>query len=135
MLLYAVVAILSWSVTCILCYRPIGIPTYHDYVGNHSRIQYESSDRRCKAARVGMTITAAISIPITSAICARAAATYFQRRSNANVTPLSLRQMLALADRGWSDRAVLWDILKPSTSGRTRSLLLMWSVILVGLGE
>ena len=88
MVLYAVVAILSWDITCVLCCQLIGIPTYFDQVGHYSRSQYERSDGWRKAASVGSSIIAAIGIPVTSAICAKAAAVYCQRRSDAK-TPLS----------------------------------------------
>ena len=135
MILYAIVAILSWSITCVLCYQSIGIPTYFDQVGNYSSSQYKRSAGWRKAAGVGSSIIAAIGIPVTSAICAKAAAIYCQRRSDAKAPPLTLRQMLALADKGWSDGAVLWDVLRPSTSRRIRSPLLILSAVLVGIGK
>lgn len=124
MISYAIIAILSWSITCVLCYQPIGIPTYFDQFGNYSRSQYERSDVWRRTASIGSSITTAIGIPVTSAICAKAAAVYCQRSSDAKVPPLTLRQTLALADKGWSDIAVLWNVLRPSTSRRTRSPLL-----------
>lgn len=133
--LYALIAILSWTITCILCYQPIGVPTYFDQSGNYSRSHYETTDNWRKAASVGLSILGVISIPVTSAICAKAAAVYCQRRSDAKVPPLSLRQMLALADKGWSDSATLLDVARPSTSRRTRSPLLILSTGLVAIGK
>lgn len=135
MISYAIIAILSWSITCVLCYQPIGIPTYFDQVGNYSRSQYERSDVWRRRASIGSSITTAIGIPVTSAICAKAAAVYCQRSSDVKAPRLTLRQTLALADKGWSDSAVLWNVLRPSTSRRTRSTLLILSVVLVGIGE
>ena len=125
MILYAIIAILSSSITCVLCYQPIGIPTYFDQVGNYFRSQYERSDGLRKAVNIGSSIIVAIGIPFTSAICAKAAAVCCQRRPDAKAPPLTLRQMLALADKGWSDIAVLRDVLRPSTGRRTRSTLLI----------
>ncbi len=133
--LYGFVAILSWGITCVLCYQPIGVPTYFDQVGNYSRSQYERSEGWRKAADVGNAIIAAIGITVTSAICARAAAVYCQKSSDAKVPGLTLRQMLVLADKGWNDSAVLWDVLRPNTSRKTRSPLLILSAVLVGVGE
>ncbi|MCJ1438612.1 hypothetical protein MMC27_008002 [Xylographa pallens] len=132
--LYALIAILSWTITCVLCYQPIGIPTYFDQVGNYSGSQYERSDRWRIAATLGTSVIGAISIPVTSAICAKAAAVYCQRRSDVKAPPLTLRQMLALADKGWSDSAVIRDVLRPSTSRQIRSPLLMFAAVLVGIG-
>lgn len=131
---YGIVAILSWGLTCILWYQPIGVPTYFDQDGKHSILD-KMSDRWRKAANVDNAIITAIGIPVTSAICARAAAVYCQRCSDAKVPLLTLRQMLVLADKGWNDSAVLWDVLRPNTSGKTRSPLLDLSAVLVGVGE
>ena len=132
---YAFIAILSWTITCVLCYQPIGIPTYFDQSGNYSRSHYETTDNWRKAASVGQSIIGVISIPVTSAICAKAAAVYCQTRSNAQAPSLTLRQMLALADKGWSDSATLLDLIRPSTSRRTRSPLLILSAGLVAIGK
>ncbi|KAL9127404.1 MAG: hypothetical protein Q9175_007740, partial [Cornicularia normoerica] len=134
-LLYAIIAILSWTITCVLCYQPIGVPTYFDQSGNYSRSHYETTDNWRKAASVGLSVLGVISIPVTSAICAKAAAVYCQRRSDAKAPLLSLRQMLALADKGWSDSATLFDVVRPSTSRRTRSPLLILSAGLVAIGK
>ena len=133
--LYAVIAVLSWSITCVLCYQPVGIPTYFDQVGNYSRSQYDTSDGWRKVATIGNSVIAAVSIPITSAICAKAAAVYCQRISTAKAPPLTLRQMLVLADQGWSDSGVIWDVFRPSTSRRTRSPLLIFASVLVAIGK
>ncbi len=134
-LLYAFIAILAWTITCVLCYQPIGIPTYFDQAGNYSRSRYETTDNWRKASSVGLSILGVISIPVTSAICAKAAAVYCQRCSDAKAPSLSLRQMLALADKGWSDSATLLDVVRPSTSRRTRSPLLILSTGLVAIGK
>ena len=134
-LIYAFIAILSWSITCVLCYRPIGVPTYFDQTGNYSKSHYEVTDNWRKAASVGQSIVGVISIPVTSAICAKAVAVYCQRRSDAKMPSLSLRQTLVLADKGWTDIATLLNVVRPSTSRRTRSPLLMLSAGLVAIGK
>ena len=134
-LVYAFVAILSWSITCVLSYQPLGIPTYFDQSGNYSRRHYETTDNWRKAASVGQSIVGVISIPVTSAICAKAAAVYCQRRSDVNMPSLSLRQMLVLADKGWTDLTTLLNVMRPSTSRRTRSPLLILSATLVIIGR
>lgn len=117
-LLHAFVAILSWTINCVLCYQPIGVPTYFDQFGNYSRSRYGTTDNWRKAASVGQSFVGVSSIPVTPAIRAKAAAVYCQRRSDAKVPLLSLRQMLALADKGWSDGAKLLAVVRPITSRR-----------------
>ena len=65
MLIYSFVVILSWIITCVLTFQPIGVPTY-----------IKITDNWRKAASVGQSIVAVISIPVTSAVCAKAAAVY-----------------------------------------------------------
>lgn len=134
-LIYAFIAIISWTITCVLTYQPMGVPTYFDQTGNYSRSHYETSDNWRKVASVGQSIVGVISIPVTSAICAKVAAVYCQRIANAKAPPLTVRRMLALADKGWSDSATLLDVVRPSTSRRTRSPLLILSAGLVAIGK
>ena len=134
-LVYAFIAILSWSITCVLSFQPIGVPTYFDQSGNYSQSHYETTDNWRKAASVGQSIVGVISIPVTSAICAKAVAVYCQRRSDAKSPSLSLRQTLALADKGWTDFATLLNVVTPSRSRMTRSPLLILSAGLVAIGE
>lgn len=135
MLCYSVVAILSWTVTCVLCYRPIGAPSYYDQSGTTYRAQWEISDIHRRVVSVLSSIIGSVGIPVTSAICAKAAAVHCQRTSDVRKPSLTLRQTLALADKGWSDLAVLLNVLRPGTSRRTRSPLLILSAFLVGLGK
>ena len=108
------------SGTCLLSYQPIGVPTYFDQSGKYSESQYETTEDWHKAARVGQSIGGVISIPVTSAICAKALADYCQRISDAKTPSSSLRQMLVLADKGSTDLATPLNVVRPSTSRRTR---------------
>ena len=133
--LFAFFAILSWAVTCILCYRPIGASGYYEQTKENNLIaDWKTSDRWRRLAKVVSAIVGSISIPVTSAICAKAAAVYCLRRSDVRRPSLTLRQTLALADKGWSDLAVLRDVFKLKTGHQTRSPLLVASFCLVGLG-
>lgn len=131
---YAFVAIVSWTITCVLCHRPIGIPTYFDQSGNYSKSLYKMTESWRKVAKVGQSITGVISIPVTSAICAKSAAVYCQKTSDSITPALSLRQTMALADKGWVDSATILNLLRPSASRRTRSPLLILSTGLVAIG-
>lgn len=90
-------------------------------------MQYETTDDWCKAARVGQSIGGVISIPVTSAVCAKAVTVFCQSVLDANIPLLSLRQMLVLADKGWTDLATLLNMVRPSTSRRMGSPLLILS--------
>ena len=141
-LLYAFTTLFSWTVTCILSHRPIGSfaeinggPTYYDQSGDVWRADYINSDRWRQAASIGSAIVSAVGIPLTSAICAGATSVYCQRESTGRMPFLTLRQTLALADKGWSDIGVICNLTRPSTSRKTRSGLLVFSIGLVSLGE
>ncbi len=113
----------------------IGASNYYDQSKYTTKSQWESSGRWRRAANIASAIVASISIPVTSAICAKAASVYCQRKSDESQPSLTLRQSLALADKGWSDLTVLRDVLNPKTSHQTRTSLLIVSISLVGLGE
>ena len=133
--LYSAIAITSWTFLCILVHKPIGVPTYFDQTGLYYQSKYEASNRYRKAATFGMAVISAIGIPVTSAVAARAAAVYTQKNSRSKVPRLSLRQMLALADKGWSGFNQAWTCLKPGMSHRVRSPLLLFSFLLVAVGK
>ena len=141
MLLYIFAAIVSWTVTCILSYRPIALPgsigglSYDDQSGTIYSKNWTYSERWRQAASIGSAVVAAVGIPVTSAICAKATAVYCERRSKAQRPSLTLRQTIALADHGWSDLGVIRNLFRPSTSRRTRSRLLVVSTGLAGLGK
>ena len=134
-LLYAVVAIFAWTVTCVLCFHPIGIPTWTDQWGNYSSSSYSRSDRIRGVANVGLSIISTTGIPLTSAITARAAVPYCQRNKDSDKPALTMRQMLALADKGWTGIEYFRDILRPSKTKRVVTPLLIYAVGLVGVGE
>ena len=142
MLIYATAATFSWVVICVLSYRPIGMlqgdgttSTYYDQSAGISRVYYQNSSRWMQAANVISAAVSAIGIPVTSAICATATAVYCQKSSDVSRPSLTLRQTLALADKGWSDFGVLRNMIWPSRSRKTRSGLLLVSTGLVVLGK
>jgi len=134
-LTYALIVILSWIITCVLTYQPIRVPTYLDQSGKYSPSRYKITDNWRKAASVGQSIVAVISIPVTSAVCAKAAAMYCQRSLDAKGRILTLKQMLVLADKSWSNISTLFDVARPRTSRHTRSPLLLLSAGLMAVGK
>lgn len=134
-LVYSVLTTLTWIITCVLCYRPVTIPTYYDPDSEYTRAQYDSNDLWRRRTKVISALLGSVTIPVTSAICAKAAVIYCQKSSNPRKQMLTMRQMLALADKGWSDIQILLDIMRPSTSRRTRSTLLITSALLCGVGK
>lgn len=128
-LFYAALSIVSWTLTCILSTRPINFPSYYNQTGNYTTEQYEINDRWREATVILRTLSATIVLPVTTAIASQAAVVYTQRKDG-----LSLRQMLALADRGWSDFGVLLACITPTTARLTWSPFLLFVLCLTVIG-
>ena len=133
--IYASIAVASWAITCRLTHKPIQVPGYFDQTGSYTREQYQKSNNWRRVAKLGQSIASVLGIPITSAICTEAAVVYCQRRDDTKEPRFTIRQMLALADRGWADSATLFNILRPSTRRRITSALLLFSSGLVCIGK
>ncbi|CAN9169230.1 unnamed protein product [Alternaria alternata] len=99
---YAALSAFTWTVFCIASKRPIG--SKQDY-GNQDGYRKEldailtKHENAIKAAQIIQVVVALITIPITSAICSMALASFIQ--TGGARTKLNLRQTMALADQGW----------------------------------
>lgn len=132
---YAIVVIISWAFACVLCYKPIAFASYQDQTGKYTRRQFEANDWARKVIKTSIALVGAVSIPITSAICARAVVLYCQTPPRAERKGLTARMTLALADKGWTDFKILLAALHPREGHRIRSPLLTLAVLLSGVGE
>lgn len=133
--MFALVTIFAWTITCVLCYKPIQPGTYYDRTGKYTREQYAINNRWRSLSRVLISLLNNVSIPVTSAICAKAVAVYCQRSSKLQSPTLTMRQTLALADKGWTDTTTLTSLMNPNASRRTGSPLLLLSALLCGSGR
>lgn len=104
-LFYAALAIFAWAVTSFLALGPVSAKSYGPFKFSGGLRGYEGWYR---AARIVQSIVSVSAIPLTSAVCSAAAAVFVQQRGPS--TNLTLRQLLTLADKGWSD---------PTTYART----------------
>lgn len=114
---YAALAIFAWTVTCILSFRPIVGEKQYGFVYDPEAYDtlyvpgvqqsFVRNESWYRAARVIQSIVGVLTIPLTSAVFSSAAVIYVQQHRR---TPgLTMRQLMALADRGW---------IGPSTLGR-----------------
>lgn len=90
---YIILTLYAWVITSILTYRPIGPCHYGVSVvnsdndgwgwGSASYIHslYEKSESYYRSARVVQSIVAVLTIPLTSAVCGRAAVAFLQRNN------------------------------------------------------
>lgn len=103
---YSSIAVVSWTLICILSHRPLTATTYAfsndlNIFASDKHSDYVASERWYQAMRVVQSVVGVLTIPITSAVCSSAAAAFvqFSKRSHG----LSMRQTMVLADRGWTD--------------------------------
>ncbi|KAK3644005.1 hypothetical protein LTR56_009857 [Elasticomyces elasticus] len=123
-LLYSVLAVLAWTILCILTKCPLTTKHYGvDFdtpdgtvgTGGYSwrgpwatHSFYTKNEAWLQAAQVMRSIAAVLTIPLTSAVCSKAAVAFLQQRTNSNI---SLRQVMVLADRGWTDPIIYFKML------------------------
>ena len=131
---FAIASIFIWAITCTLSYKPVQFGTYFDTTGQFSRSEYEKNDRWRRVSRVGLQVLGTLSLPLTSAICARAVVGYCQRSSSKRQPAISMRQTLALADKGWLDLNTWMNLFGPM-GRKIYSPLLILSILLCGLGR
>lgn len=157
---YTFFVVFSWVCTCILAHRPFTTGqnkwktsfemTRGDYgcsvVNNQGGQMWgcsgdtyklplsaaqRASNRRWKLTLQAISaVMAVLAIPISSAICARAAVAYTQIKRS-----LNLRQTLALADRGWWDPFILSRLVLPGGLGRYGTPFLVFAAIVCVLGK
>lgn len=111
--LYAGFALFAWVVTCILTHRPITTQHYGEWLWDtgsndlvyvkNSHALFVKNEQWYRTARVIQSIVSVLTIPLTSAVCSSAAVIFVQH--NQKSFRLSIRQVMVLADKGWSDPA------------------------------
>jgi hypothetical protein len=101
---YIPLLLVPWILTCVLVYHPIDHSSYFDQSGIASR-NLTLHRRLINALTVINSITGIVTVPIISALIAQAAVLYAQKRRKTQF--LSVRQVFALTDRGWSNLSIL----------------------------
>ncbi|KAE8416799.1 hypothetical protein BDV36DRAFT_296809 [Aspergillus pseudocaelatus] len=124
--LYAVLVLSSWILTCILSVRPLTTASYsfddyfipafsedtpHDSIDSSA---FVTNEKWYRAARVMQTIGTVLTIPITSAVCSNAAVVFIQRCGKSS--KMTLRMLLALADKGWTNTDLYIQLFKGPVS-------------------
>ena len=132
---YSILTVAIWTFTCVLSFKPISFATYYDETGRFSDEQYRENDRWRKFAKVMTSLLGTISIPVTSVICAKAAAVYSLRHSKKSVPGATMEQRVALADKGLLDNGTLGDSRRSDTDRSMLSPLLILSAFFCGLGK
>ncbi|KAE8140900.1 hypothetical protein BDV38DRAFT_279876 [Aspergillus pseudotamarii] len=114
-MLYGAAALYAWVIICILVQRPIGGQGYGPdasdsmltHPGDGTTLiedldaSFARSERYLRAARIVQSLVSVLTIPLTYTVCSQAAVVYIQQRRGDNQP--TLRQSMALADKGWTD--------------------------------
>lgn len=132
---YASLATVSWTIICVLTHKPINRKTYSfsNRIGWIDEDSYLKNEDVFRAMRVIQAVVALLTIPITSAACACAAVAYVQH--NKHSLGMSMRQTMALADRGWTDPATFIRLISSPRGYKTiGSLFLMFAMVLHLIG-
>lgn len=143
-LVYTGLALFAWILLCIQSTRPITTKSYslnvlkekvnYDFTsvgGIYPKVSpYVRNEEYFQRARIIQALTSVLTIPLTSALCSKAAVAFFQRKASVG---LSMRKLTTMADRGWTDPET---ILKVFLGGWQKygSPFLLFAILLNGLG-
>jgi hypothetical protein len=149
--IYASLALTAWILVCVLTFRPLTTARYGYNAlepGSVSILarypwawpdrsdplhaKYVKSEAIYRAARTVQSVITVLTIPLTSAVCSAAAVVFTQSKTKGR--RLTMRQMMALADKGWTDPTTIARLV----TGRGKQLsspLLICALLLVLLGE
>lgn len=135
-LLYSCLSIIPWAIICTQTRRPITTRTY-SYVpfseDLHLADQMKSNAEWFRAARVLLSVTNTLVIPLTSTVCASAAVIHLQNFGHRR--HFSMQHTSTLADKGWTSPHI-WLALLSSKGWRTRgSYFLVFAIALHALGR
>lgn len=105
--IYAGMASIAWMLICLLTFKPLTTEQYgfdkryRPGREDDPHIHYARSEEIYRAARTVQAVVSVLTIPLTSAVCSAAAVVFMQ--STRHKRKLTLRQMMTLADKGWTD--------------------------------
>lgn len=141
---YAALVVFAWVATCVLAVRPFW-RTKYQYDANYHDMHWFSFDVDESMAffkknadlyrniRVVQSLISVITLPLTTTVIAAAAIIYAQRTA----ADLSLRQLMVLADKSWSDFLLILGTLPFFTTARWKkygSSFLRLAILLYALG-
>lgn len=112
---YLPVLIFPWVLTCIIMYRPLSHPSYIDQQGGITTRDVEAMKGVAIFVNALDKISSTLAVPVVSALLSQAAVVYVDNRRVGHGRWLNVRQLFALADRGWSDLPILFAALGDDT--------------------
>lgn len=100
--IYLSLLVVPWIIDCILMYEPYNYQQRYGLSLKHTI----NSERWLLASLIIARVQTLVAIPVASTLLAQAAVVYSQRTTSDKT--LSIRQLLALADRAWAGIPGLW---------------------------
>lgn len=116
--IYVPLLIIPWILTCVLVHRPVDQSSYFNQAGLPTS-SLKLHRRLERSVAVLNSFTSIVTIPIISALISHAAVVYTQRLHKDD--SVSVRQVFALADRGWSNLKILLESWPPCRAPRSKS--------------
>ena len=137
-LIYAALLCTAWVILAYSSKRPFGRSSYNCYNSeNYCRwptdVQALQNKRTLRFIADAQTILSAVSlltIPLTSAVCAAAVVPWLQHSGLA----MSVRQLMTLADKGWTSPYIYARLISPSGWKRYGSSFIALAMLLHALG-
>ncbi|ROV93674.1 hypothetical protein VPNG_08857 [Cytospora leucostoma] len=113
--LFAIILVLPWLIDCVLMSRLLSESAHHQRAGLSSSHLLTVFDWKV-ASTVLSKVQAVLAVPVISGLLAQAAVVYSQRRSPDQ--KLSIRQLMALADRSWAGIPGYWRARRGDVGSR-----------------
>lgn len=124
---YSALSIFSWVIIVYLAFYPItnsrlryrrSLAASDSFIVTYDEADrlYAENEQWVQTARVLLSFAGVLSIPVASATCAGAAPVYSQRRANSR--DLSLRKVVMLADKCWTNPLTYLHALVPTEGYR-----------------
>lgn len=134
-LIYASLALTAWILICVLTFKPLTTSHYGfdtRVTRGHLQAKYIKSEEIYRAARTVQAVVGVLTIPLTSAVCSAAAVVFAQSKQREQ--RLTMRQMMALADKSWTDPTTIAKLFI-GRGKQISSSLLIFSLLLNLFGE
>ena len=137
-LAYAAILCTAWIILAWTSKRPFGRSSYNCYDeagycrfrSEEQAFQNKRTLRYIADAQTLLSAVALLTIPLTSAVCAAAAVPWLQRRGQ----KMSVRQLMTLADKGWTSPYVYSKLVSASGWKRYGSSFIALALLLNALG-
>ena len=138
-LVYSSILCTAWIILAWTSKRPFGRSSYNCYdAAGYCRFQSEEQAyqnartlRYIADAQTLLGVVALLTIPLTSAVCASAVVPWLQRRGQ----KMSVRQLMTLADKGWTSPYVYSKLVTMTGWKRYGSSFIALALLLNALGE